>query len=156
PRSKINNRMSKLLVSRPRNRWFVWFAPVTVPAYLLYLAAMSAIAGSYYLTIEQTIAPIALWIKRSRRSNLADSDASRELDQSRPPRWVAWLAIAMLAVGVALAIGTSAAATVILLPWIRHGAGQIGTIAAPLIFLICLLATFTALAAAAHVAIWAV
>src|SRR5262249_28010212 len=103
-----------------------------------------------------TIAPIALWIKRSRRSNLADSDASRELDQSRPPRWVAWLAIAMLAVGVALAIGTSAAATVILLPWIRHGAGQIGTIAAPLIFLICLLATFTALAAAAHVAIWAV
>ena len=42
--------------ARRRNAWFVCLAPITVPAYLLYLAILTVVAGCYYITIDQTLA----------------------------------------------------------------------------------------------------
>src|SRR6267142_1387663 len=53
-------------MTRPARRWFIWLAPLTVPAYLIYLAALSGFACCYYITIEQTL---ELILRRFRRAD---------------------------------------------------------------------------------------
>src|SRR5262249_42532231 len=120
-----------------------------------------ALAGSYYIVLEQTIAP--LWARLTRPRDIMEAPTSRD----RRLRWLDWLAAVLMVAGALAAIALSVIAVSLAVPWVDTLASQVGSashagalgwaaklLAPILVFLISLLATLTALAAMAHVTLW--
>src|SRR5262245_61089029 len=148
-------------MTAPRRRWFVWFAPITVPLYAVYVATMSIVAACYYITIEQTLAPIRkLWRQR------AENDHESAMNGPIACRWIALAAVVLLVAAglVSLVVAFIVARSLIpvgigitawfgRIPYVRQFRVLVW-LALPVVFLVTIALTLTAIAVVVQVALW--